>query len=179
MQIIPYSFTYAADIAALLNNHLPFEPESAQSVEEAGGIRFLCVNDENEVIGYIAGYIIENFKSDFPYFNEELQSLAQIIARGSSMYSSHFVVHPNYRKMGIGTKLVSAYIEAAEKIAKTIVVVGWVQSDTNVWEAEPQFRKHGFSSFKYMPRYFEPFQVDCPSCNGLCYCDADIFIKKL
>ena len=177
MQIRPYESKYAAQIAALLNHYLPFEPESDETVDQAGGVRFLCINEENEVIGYIAGYIIEAFHTDFPYFNDELNELEHIVAQNKSVYSSHFVVHPAYRKMGIGSKLVAAYVEAAQKIAQKIVVVGWVQSDTNEWAAEQQFKKQGFSSFKYIPRYFEPYEVDCPSCSGLCYCDAHIFIK--
>lgn len=177
MQILPYEQTYAAQIATLLNDYLPFEPESAQTVEQAGGIRFLCVTDEGEVVGYIAGYEIQQFNQDFPFFQAELAPLAKRVATGTSFYTSHFVVHPNFRKQGIGGKLVEAYVTAAKQQAQTIVVVGWVQSDTNQWAAERQFTHYGFESFQYMPRYFEPYQVQCPSCNGLCYCDAHIFIK--
>lgn len=177
MQIIPYETSYAEKIATLLNNFLPFEPESADTVEQAGGVRFICINEKNEVIGYIAGYIIEEFKNDFPYFHNELQEIAQIVAHNNCIYTSHFVVHPDYRKMGIGSKLVSTYIEAANKIANTIIVVGWVQSDNGKWAAEQQFIKHGFSSIKYIDRYFEPYEVECPNCTGLCYCDAHIYIR--
>ncbi|MEK4627451.1 MAG: GNAT family N-acetyltransferase [Solibacillus sp.] len=177
MQIISYNSNYAEQIATLLNNYLPFEPESAQTVDQADGVRFICVTNTNEVIGYIAGYLIQNFDADFPYYKEELSNLAEYVSEHLCMYSSHFVVHPNYRNKGIGSKLVTAYVEAAQQIAQSIIVVGWVQSDINKWAAKAQFLKHGFTSFKYMPRYFEPYEVHCPSCGGLCYCDAEIFVK--
>lgn len=177
MNIVPYEQKYAAQIAALLNDFLPFELETADTVKQAGGIRYLAVNERDEVVGYIAGYEIMDFKQDFPYFHEELQPLKELVTSDVSYYTSHFVVHPNERKQGIGTKLVHAYLEAAQPIAKTIITVGWVQSDTNRWAAERQFVAQGFESFIYMPRYFEPYEVDCPSCNGLCYCDAHIFVK--
>ena len=179
MHILPYKTKYAADIASLLNNYLPFEPESAETVQQAGGIRFLCIDENEQVIGYIAGYEIESFHKDFPYFQTELQPLAKLIATGTSFYTSHFVVHPDHRKKGIGTKLVTAYLEALQQITKSIIVVGWVQSDTNQWAAERQFTQQGFESFIYMPRYFEPYEVDCPNCHGMCYCDAHIFVKEV
>ena len=178
MNIVPYEQKYAAQIAALLNDFLPFELETADTVDHAGGIRYLAVNEQDQVVGYIAGYEIIDFHTEFPYFHEDLRPLQQLVASGPSYYTSHFVVHPNERKKGIGTKLVEAYLEAAQQFAKTIITVGWVQSDTNRWAAERQFVAQGFEPFIYMPRYFEPYQVDCPSCNGLCYCDAHIFVIK-
>ncbi|OBW59443.1 histone acetyltransferase [Solibacillus silvestris] len=177
MNIYPYEKKYAVQIAALLNDFLPFEPETDNTVDQAGGIRYVSINEHNEVVGYIAGYEIQDFNKEFPYFHEELQSLKEQVTTGISYYTSHFVVHPNERKKGIGTNLVRAYLEAAQPIAKTIVTVGWVQSDTNRWAAERQFTTQGFEPFVYMPRYFEPYNVDCPSCKGLCYCDAHIFVK--
>ena len=177
MKIVPYEIKYAAQIAALLNNYLPFEIETADSIEEAGGIRYLSINERDEVVGYIAGYEITDFYKDFPYFHDELQFLKDRVASGITFYTSHFVVHPNERKKGIGTELLRAYLKAAEPIAQTIITVGWVQSDTNRWAAERQFVEQGFEPAIYMPRYFEPYKVDCPSCKGLCYCDAHIFVK--
>ena len=178
MNILPYEQKYATQIAKLLNDFLPFEPETATTVHSAGGLRFLCTNDAGEVIGYIAGHPIQDYETDFPYFKQELQALKLLVMKDTTYYTSHFVVHPNARRQGIGTQLVDIYTKAVSRIAKTIVTVGWVQSDTNAWAAEHQFKKAGYEPFIYMPRYFEPYQVDCPSCKGLCYCDAHIFIKK-
>lgn len=178
MQVVLYEEKYAARIADLLNDYLPFEPETAETVEQASGIRFICLDGEN-VIGYVAGYIIEDIHADFPYFEAPLAELHALITKGSSIYTSHFVVHPGYRKQGIGTKLVRAFMEAAEQVAKTIIVVGWVQSDTNLWEAERLFTKRGCQQIAYIPRYFEPYNVYCPSCQGTCHCDANILVKNV
>ncbi|MER1985169.1 MAG: GNAT family N-acetyltransferase [Solibacillus sp.] len=175
--ILPYEKKYAAQIATLLNNFLPFEPETVDTVHNAGGLRFLYVNEADEVIGYIAGHKIKDYEANFPYFKRELNALKLLVTKDTTYYTSHFVVHPNARRQGIGTQLVDMYTSAASRIAKTIVTVGWVQSDTNNWAAEHQFKKAGFEPFVYMPRYFEPYSVDCPSCGGLCHCDAHIFIK--
>lgn len=177
MKILPYEPKYAAQIAALLNEHLPFEPETAQTVHDAGGLRFIYVNDADEVVGYIAGYKIKNFNEDFPYFKQALNALKLLVTNDTAYYTSHFVVHPKARRQGIGRQLVDMYTQAASRIAKTIVTVGWVQSDTNKWAAEQQFAQAGYTPFIYMPRYFEPYEVACPSCHGLCYCDAHIFVK--
>lgn len=98
MNIYPYEKKYAAQIAALLNDFLPFEPETADTVNQAGGIRYIAVNELEEVVGYIAGYEILDFNKEFPYFHEELQPLKELVASGISYYTSHFVVHPNERK---------------------------------------------------------------------------------
>lgn len=178
MHVIPYHSQYAAQIATLLNDHLPFQPEDAQTVDAAGGIRFVALIDE-QVVGYIAGYIITDYEEDFPYFKEQLSTLKDIVTSGPSVYASHFVVDPSFRKRGIGSALVEAFMRAAEQQADAIVVVGWVQSDTNKWAAERQFMQYGFESFAYMKRYFEPYSVYCPSCDGLCYCDAHIVVKRV
>lgn len=179
MTILPYEQQYAAQIADLLNQFLPFEPETAETVHNAFGTRFLCLNDKNEVVGYIAGHLLTDFTEDFPYFYTELQPLRAEVTAQPAYYTSHFVVHPEARNQGIGSRLVEHYTEAVSKVAKTIVTVGWVQSDMNTWAAQGQFVRAGYASFLYMPRYFEPYNVHCPSCDGLCYCDAHIFIKNV
>ena len=178
MRIIPYEKKYAEQIAVLLNTFLPFQIETSQTVDEAGGVRFLCVH-ENDVIGYIAGYPITNYNEDFPYFEEQLMNLKLLVTAGTTYYSSHFVVNPAYRQRGIGTKLVEAYMQAVRSVANAVVVVGWVQSDTNRWAAQRQFEQQDFTSVVYITRYFEPYNVYCPSCAGTCYCDAHIMMVKL
>ena len=177
MQVLSYETKYAAQIADLLNNYLPFEPESAETVEQAGGIRFLCVNELHQVIGYIAGYEIKSFEQAFPFFHDSLADVKDLIEQGPTYYSSHFVVHPHYRKLGLGSKLVEAYMQQLEKQASAVVVVGWVQSDTKKWAAERQFEQRGFTPKVYIHRYFEPYNVYCPNCAGTCYCDAHIMAK--
>lgn len=177
MHIIPYEKQYAERIAVLLNTFLPFQPEAAQTIDDAGGVRFLCVHDQN-VIGYIAGYPITDYNEDFPFFEEELVAIQQLVDTGTTYYSSHFVVNPAYRQRGIGTKLVEAYLQAVKSVAKAVVVVGWVQSDTKRWAAQKQFEQQGFTSVVYIDRYFEPYDVYCPNCAGTCYCDAHIFTKS-
>ena len=174
MNIIPYTSHYAEQIATLLNRFLPFEPENAATVEAAGGIRFLCVEDE-QIIGYIAGYTIEKSTEEFPYFGDVLQPLHEKIAAKSTLYSSHFVVHPNFRQRGIGKALVQAYMDAAKAQVEAVVVVGWVQSDTAQWAAKRQFLAYPFVREAYIARYFERYEVYCPNCNGTCFCDADIY----
>lgn len=174
MHIVSYEKRYAEKIATLLNTFLPFEEETEQTIDSARGIRFLCVH-EDEVIGYIAGYPITAFEKDFPYYRDQLQKIQTIVSQGVTYYSSHFVVNPKYRKLGIGTKLVDAYLKQVKSEAHAIVVVGWVQSDTNRWAAKKQFIKYGFEPIVYINRYFEPYNVYCPSCKGMCYCDADIY----
>src|SRR5690606_21683470 len=98
MNIYPYEKKYGVQIAVLLNDFLPFEPETADTVDQAGGIRYIAVNELDEVVGYIAGYEILDFNKEFPYFHEELQSLKGLVESGISYYTSHFVVHPNERK---------------------------------------------------------------------------------
>ena len=178
MDVIRYEKRFAAAIATLLNEHLPFQPEDEHTVDAAGGIRYVAIID-GQVVGYIAGYEIEQFEQEFPYFEQELQPLRDAITTNTAIYTSHFVVDPNYRKRGIGTALVAAYMEEAETLAELLVVVGWVQSDTNAWAAEKQFLQAGFTSHRYMKRYFEPYNVHCPSCDGMCYCDAHIVTKRV
>lgn len=178
MQIARYEQQYAAHIAELLNRYMPFQPEDAKTVDEAGGIRYVALID-GEVVGYIAGYVIEQAAEEFPYFDDELTALKQHITQHTTLYASHFVVNPNYRKRGIGSQLVEAFMTEAKSVAETIVVVGWVQSDTNKWAAERQFLAQGFTSYRYIKRYFEPYNVYCPNCDGTCYCDAHIVIQHV
>ncbi len=176
MQFIKFEASYAASVATLLNEYLPFEPETAETVLEAEGVRYICV-DGKDVIGYVAGYLIEDVNNEFPYFKEELKDLRAVIEKCSTMYTSHFVVHPGYRKKGIGSKLVGLYMDEAKRQSEKIVVVGWVQSDLGLWAAERQFMQYPFEQVAYIERYFEPYAVECPSCGGLCTCDANIVIR--
>ena len=176
MAIIKYERQYAKQVADLLNNYLPFEEENEQTIDNAGGIQLLAVEDE-EVIGYIAGYAMEDTNVEFPYFKEELTPLHTALNKGTSYYTSHLVVHPKARGKGIGKQLVARYMEEVEKRADVVVVVGWVKSDTNKWDAEKQFMAHGFTDKLYIKRYFEPYDVYCPNCAGKCYCDANIVWK--
>ena len=48
---------------------------------------------------------------------------------------------------------------------------------TNTWDAEKLFLSHNFTDKLYINRYFEPYNVYCPSCQGTCYCDANIVWK--
>ena len=178
MDIITYERQYAKQVADLLNNYLPFEEESEQTIDEAGGVQLLAVED-GEVVGYIAGYEMSDIREEFPYFEEELQLLLTVIRERVSYYTSHLVVHPKARGKGIGKQLVARYMEEVERYADVVVVVGWVKSDTNTWDAEKQFVAHGFTHKLYMKRYFEPYNVYCPSCAGTCYCDANIVWKIL
>lgn len=173
MKIIAYERQYAKQVADLLNNYLPFQEENEQTIDEAGGVQLLAVED-GEVVGYIAGYVIKDVSEEFPYFEEELQPLLTVLRKGVSYYTSHLVVHPKARGKGIGKKLVASYMDAVKQNADVIVVVGWVKSDTNTWDAEKQIMAHGFTNKLYMKRYFEPYNVYCPSCAGMCYCDANI-----
>ena len=54
---------------------------------------------------------------------------------GVSFYTSHLVVHPKARGKGVGKQLVASYMNEVEKQADAVVVVGWVKSDTNTWDA--------------------------------------------
>ena len=135
--------------------------------------------EDGEVIGYIAGYAMDDVTIEFPFFHEELELLLTTLKSGISYYTSHLVVHPNARGKGIGKQLVARYMEAVKQKADVVVVVGWVKSDTNKWDAEKQFMSHGFTHKLYIKRYFEPYNVYCPSCQGTCYCDANIVWKIL
>ena len=178
MSIIKYERRYAKQVADLLNNYLPFQEENEQTIDEAGGVQLLAVED-GEVIGYIAGYAMDDVTIEFPFFHEELELLLTTLKSGISYYTSHLVVHPNARGKGIGKQLVARYMEAVKQKADVVVVVGWVKSDTNKWDAEKQFMSHGFTHKLYIKRYFEPYNVYCPSCQGTCYCDANIVWKIL
>ena len=174
MQVKPYEAQYAESVAKLLNDHLPFQEENAITVEEAGGVRYVYVDGE-EVVGYIAGYELQNSKEEMPYFEDELYELHQVAQKKTTFYTSHLVVHPHYRGAGIGRSLVAAYMEKVEQIADVLIVVGWVKSDTGKWDAEKLFAAFGLESFRYIPQYFKPYEVYCPSCKTLCYCDAHIY----
>ncbi len=176
MAIREYGRQYAKQVADLLTNYLPFEEENEQTINEAGGVQLLAVEDE-KVIGYIAGYKMDDTSVEFPYFNEKLAPLLTTLKEGRSYYTSHLVVHPKARGKGIGKQLVARYMEEVEKRADVVVVVGWVKSDTNKWDAEKQFMEYGFTDKLYIKRYFEPYDVYCPSCAGTCYCDASIVWK--
>lgn len=56
-----------------------------------------------------------------------------------------------------------AIIKQVKSEAQAIVVVGWVQSDTNRWAAKKQFIKYRFKPIVYINHYFEPYNVYCPS----------------
>ena len=174
MQIKQYESQYAERIAKLLNEHLPFQEENAQTVEQAGGVRYVYIDGE-EVVGYIAGYELQNSKEEMPYFEDELHEIHQAAEKKTTFYTSHLVVHPDYRGAGIGRSLVAAYMEKVAQIADVLIVVGWVKSDTGKWDAEKLFAAFGLESFRYIQQYFKPYEVYCPSCKTLCYCDAHIY----
>ena len=177
MQVKLFEPRYAQAVATLLNNFLPFEEENEQTILQAGGIQYIAV-DEEEVIGYIAGYFIEDAHNEFPYFEQKLLSLRTISEAKATYYTSHLVVNPSYRGQGIGRTLVEAYNQAVQKQADAMISVGWVKSDTNHWDAEKLFKKIGLSRYIYINEYFKPYNVYCPSCDGVCFCDADIYYKE-
>ena len=174
MQVKLYEAQYAERVAKLLNEHLPFQEENAQTVQEAGGVRYVYIDGE-EVVGYIAGYELQNSKEEMPYFEDELHEIHQVAEKKTTFYTSHLVVHPDYRGAGIGRSLVAAYMEKVAQIAEVLIAVGWVKSDTGKWDAEKLFASFGLEPFRYIPQYFKPYEVYCPSCNALCYCDAHIY----
>ena len=176
MQVKLYESQYAERVATLLNEHLPFQEENAVTVDEAGGVRYVYVDGE-EVIGYIAGFKPKNLKEEMPYFEDELYEIHQVAAEKSTFYTSHLVVHPDYRGAGIGRSLVAAYMEKVAQIAEVLITVGWVKSDTGKWDAEKLFAAFGLEPFCYVPQYFKPYEVYCPSCKELCYCDSHIYWK--
>lgn len=176
MQVKLFEARYAQKIATLLNNYLPFEEENENTVLQAGGIQYICVDGE-EVIGYIAGYLIEDARNELPYFESELTQLRSIITEKTTFYTSHLVVNPDYRGQGIGRALVEAYDNAVKEQADAVISVGWVKSDTNSWDAEKLFANIGLSRFIYIHEYFKPYDVYCPSCDWRCICDADIYYK--
>ena len=167
----------AIEVAQLLNDFLPFEEESEKTINEAGGIQLVAIENE-EIIGYIAGVHVEKFEQAFPYDFPQLQTVAEDFEGGKTFYTSHLVVHPKMRGKGIGTKLVKQYMEKVQHEAERLVVVGWVKSDTKMWDAEKQFKAHQFEREIFIPQYFEPYNVYCPNCNGKCICDATILYKK-
>ena len=178
MDIRKLEATYASEVATLLNEHLPFEEENEQTILQADGIQLMALVDD-KVVGYIAGYEIKQVKKEFPYFQKELTPLLETLQAPKSYYTSHLVVHPDARGMGIGKALVDAYMDAVKRYANALVVVGWVKSDTNSWDAEKLFAAHHFTHKLYMKQYFEPFDVYCPNCAGRCICDAHIFYKSV
>ncbi|HWK21985.1 MAG TPA: GNAT family N-acetyltransferase [Ureibacillus sp.] len=176
MQVKLYESQYAERVATLLNEHLPFQEENALTVDEAGGVRYVYVDGE-EVIGYIAGFKPQNLKEEMPYFEDELYEIHRVAAQKLTFYTSHLVVHPDYRGAGIGRSLVAAYMEKVSLIAEVLITVGWVKSDTGKWDAEKLFASFGLEPLCYVPQYFKPYEVYCPSCKALCYCDSHIFWK--
>ncbi|MCH7321492.1 GNAT family N-acetyltransferase [Solibacillus sp. MA9] len=176
MQVKLFEARYANSVAILLNKYLPFEEENENTVLQAGGIQYICVANE-EVVGYIAGHLIEEAHNEFPYFEQELRGLRSLSMDKATFNTSHLVVNPSYRGQGIGRALVEAYNAAVKEQADAMIVVGWVKSDTNRWEAEKLFTKIDLTRFIYLDKYFKPYEVYCPSCAGLCYCDADIYYK--
>lgn len=178
MDIRKFEATYANQVATLLNKHLPFEEETAQTIIQAGGIQLMALIDD-AVVGYIAGYEIVQVENEFPYFQGELEPLLNLIQGTKCYYTSHLVVHPDARGNGIGKRLVNSYMDAVKQYANAVVVVGWVKSDTKSWDAEKLFAAHHFTYKQYMKRYFEPYNVYCPNCKGRCVCDAHIFYKTV
>ena len=176
MQVKQYESQYAERVAKLLNEHLPFQEENTQTVEQAGGVRYIYVDGE-EVVGYIAGYEPQNLKEEMPYFEDELHEIHEVARKKTTFYTSHLVVHPDYRGSGIGRALVAAYMEKVAQIADALIAVGWVKSDTGKWDAEKLFAAFGLETFCYIPQYFKPYEVYCPSCQTICYCDAHIYYK--
>ena len=88
MQVKPYEAQYAERVAKLLNEHLPFQEENAVTVEEAGGVRYVYIDGE-EVVGYIAGYELQNSKEEMPYFEDELYEIHQVAAeKNDFLYKS-------------------------------------------------------------------------------------------
>ena len=66
MDIIKYDRLYAKQVAELLNNYLPFEEENEQTIDEAGGVQLLAVED-GEVIGYIANPKMKNIAYEWAW----------------------------------------------------------------------------------------------------------------
>lgn len=168
----------AEKIAVLLNEHLPFQEESAQTVLDADGIRYVC-EYEDKIIGYIAGIELNDSREEMPFFERELLTLHEKVRMKKTMYTTYLVVHPAFRGQRIGRQLVEAYMGEVKRMAQLLIVVGWVQSDTNRWDAERLFTSTGLKPYRYIRRYFEPYHVYCPNCNGNCYCDAHIHWMEL
>ena len=171
--IRPFDNDDAVQIAHLLNCYLPFEEENEETIKKAEGIRYVC-EDKGQIIGYIAGITLSNSYDEMPYHQLELQALHDKAAHYKTIYTTHLVVHPDYRGAGIGCQLVDAYMTEVKKQAQLLIVVGWVKSDSGRWDAERLFTKVGLKSFCYISRYFEAYNVYCPNCSGVCYCDAHI-----
>lgn len=167
----------AATIANLLNNFLPFQEENESTVRNAEGIRFVFEQD-GCIVGYIAGINLHNLRDEMPYFEDRLEKLHSLATTRKTIYTTHLVVHPEYRGAGIGRQLVEAYMKEVKKQAQLLIVVGWVQSDTRLWEAETLFVKAGLRPFAYIENYFAPYNVYCPNCDGICYCDAHIHLLE-
>lgn len=168
----------AIQIAHLLNRYLPFEEENEDTVKAAHGIRFVC-ESEGELVGYIAGIIMNDSYDEMPYYREELAALHEKAACCRTVYTTHLVVHPHFRGAGIGRKLVDAYMAEVKQQAELLIVVGWVQSDTGLWDAEGLFVRAGLKPFMYINHYFEPYKVYCPNCAAICYCDAHIHYLEM
>jgi predicted N-acetyltransferase YhbS len=168
----------AEQVANLLNNFLPFQPETEQTILSAKGIQ-LVYEHEQEIVGYIAGIVLHDSYAEMPYYEALLQPLHETAKKEVTYYTTHLVVHPTMRGQGVGNQLVNTYLKAVKQVATFLIVVGWVQSDVNRWTAEKLFVQAGLTPFVYIPRYFEPYNVYCPNCQGTCYCDAHIHIMHL
>lgn len=103
------------------------------------------LNDVDDSEEGIAAFLKRNPGTCFVAENENPKEIAGVILAGNDGrrgYIYHTAVHPDYRKCGVGSRLVSASLSALKKLGihKVALVVFDKNKDGNVfWE------KHGFS----------------------------------
>lgn len=90
-------------------------------------------------------------------------------------YIESIVVNENFRKKGIGNKLLEKSIKELQKEnINCILTEAWIHPDDNLCNL---LEKYNFNKIKELKKYYQ--ETHCPYCGNNCTCDAILYKLEL
>lgn len=169
-------------IVEILNKYLSFglckDTQIIKDILNKNVFNYVCEYN-NLIIGYISCKIVD-IENDFDVnINDYID-----INKSNNYIITHVVVEPNFRLMGIGKILLQAITDKIVLLNNDIsyiFCIGWVRSDTKIWDAEKLFLFYSFFKLAYIKSYFSinDSELPCPYCKKYCKCDGTIYLLKI